>query len=220
MGVRAKMGESFTHRIPLPAMKLLAIVTPLVSLAGLSTVGAVDYKNDVLPIMKEHCWKCHSNEKEVKGNLALDDLDEVRDYQIGQFNIIRPGKPAESSFLEKMLLDKGDEDFMPRSGAPLPKEQLAIIEKWITEGALIDAKNLSDKEKTMLASGVVKPAEDEKLKFHQWKNAAGTVIEARFTRLVDGQVGIVMKDGRSFNVPLANLSPESRALAERLSAMK
>jgi hypothetical protein len=31
-----------------------------------------DYKKTVLPIMKEHCWDCHSNEKEVKGNLALD----------------------------------------------------------------------------------------------------------------------------------------------------
>ncbi|MAB76857.1 MAG: hypothetical protein CMO47_10430 [Verrucomicrobiales bacterium] len=32
-------------------------------------VQAVDYVEDVLPIMQEHCWRCHSNENQVKGNL-------------------------------------------------------------------------------------------------------------------------------------------------------
>jgi hypothetical protein len=35
---------------------------------------ALDYQNDILPIMKDHCWKCHSNEEEAKGDLAFDDL--------------------------------------------------------------------------------------------------------------------------------------------------
>lgn len=192
----------------------------LVTLSGLSLAAAVDYKNDVLPIMKEHCWKCHSNEEEVKGNLALDDLDEMRDYQVGPFNIIRPGKPAESSFLEKMLLEKDHDDFMPRNGEPLPKAQLDIIEQWIAKGAVIDAKNPSDKEKAFLATGAAAPAEDEKLKFHSWTNTEGKAIEARFDRVVDGAVSIVMKDGRRFSVPLDKLSPESRALAEKLAAAK
>lgn len=192
----------------------------LVTLSGLSLAAAVDYKNDVLPIMKEHCWQCHSNEEEVKGNLALDDLDEMRDYQVGPFNIIRPGKPAESSFLEKMLLAKDHDDFMPRNGDPLPKAQLDIIEQWIAKGAVIDAKNPTDKEKAFLATGAAMPAEDEKLKFHSWTNTEGKAIEARFDRVVDGSVSIVMKDGRRFAVPLDKLSPESRALAEKLAAAK
>ncbi|NRB76202.1 MAG: hypothetical protein HRU46_17725, partial [Verrucomicrobiales bacterium] len=67
-------------KLHLPAL-LAALVLPVSTLA-------VDYVSDVLPIMKEHCWKCHSNENQVKGNLALDDFEEVRDYQIGKFNII------------------------------------------------------------------------------------------------------------------------------------
>jgi hypothetical protein len=204
-----------------PVLGLVMKAHSLVSVAwfaGLAASPAIDYKNDVLPIMKEYCWDCHSNEEEVKGNLALDDLDEVRDYQVGPFNIIRPGKPAESSFLEKMLLDKDHEDFMPRNGDALPKEKLAIIEQWIARGAVIDAKNPSDKEKAFVAAGAAMPAEDEKLKFHAWTNTEGTTIEARFARIVDGAVSIVLKDGRSFNVPLEKLSPESRALAEKLAA--
>ena len=36
------------------------------TLAGGAEV--VDYAKGVLPIMKEHCWDCHSNEKSVKGS--------------------------------------------------------------------------------------------------------------------------------------------------------
>ena len=71
-----------TPRLSLSLASLVCVV------AGLASAGAVDYAKDVLPIMKAHCWNCHSNEKDVKGNLALDDFDEVRDYQIGPYNII------------------------------------------------------------------------------------------------------------------------------------
>lgn len=191
-------------------------ILPAISLclAAFTTAGAVDYKNDVLPIMKEHCWKCHSNEEDVKGNLALDAVEEA----IGRYNIIRPGDPKESSFLEKMLLDKGHSDFMPRKGEPLPKAQLAIIEEWITKGAVVDAKNPTDKEKEFLATGTAAAMEDEKSKFHTWTNSEGRTIEARFVRVVNGAVTIVMKDGRSFNVPMDKLSADSRALAEKLAA--
>ena len=69
-------------------MKLFTFL--LISIA--TPTFAIDYKTDVLPIMKAHCWKCHSNGEDVKGNLALDDLDEMRDFQVGKFNIIQPGK--------------------------------------------------------------------------------------------------------------------------------
>lgn len=196
----------------------LIAVACLVS--GLASAGAVDYAKDVLPIMKEHCWNCHSNEKDVKGNLALDDLDEVRDYQIGPYNIIRPGNAEESSFLEKMKLPRGDSDFMPRKGDPLPAKELAIIEQWIVEGAIIDATKPTEKEKAFLEKGKAMPAEDEKQKFHNWTNLGGATIEARFVRLVDGAVTIVMKNGKSYKVPFDTLSAESQTLARRLGGEK
>ena len=109
--------------------------TALVWIALLPAAEAVDYKKDVLPIMKEHCWKCHSNENEVKGNLALDDLDEMRDYQVGKFSIIRPGKPVDSSFLEKMLHAMGDSDFFKRPGVDI-KVALVAFAVMLTFGVL------------------------------------------------------------------------------------
>lgn len=196
-----------------PALGLLMVV-------GAAPAGAVDYLNDVLPIMKAHCWDCHSNEESVKGSLALDDLDEVRDYQIGPFNIIRPGKPDESSFLEKMKLPSGHEDFMPRKGEPLPEKELAVIEQWIAEGAVIDARNPSEKEAVFLAQGKAVPMEDERQKFHAWTNTVGKLIEARFVRLRGEAITVVMRDGKSYEVPLQSLSEESRDLAKRLGAGK
>ena len=193
------------------------LIALAIGMASSSSLMAVDYVTDVLPIMKEHCWDCHSNEESVKGNLALDDVEEVRDYQVGTYNIIRPGNPEESSFLEKMKLPSGHTDFMPRKGQPLPAEQLAIIEKWIAAGAVIDAKKPSDKEKAFLATGESVAMEDEKLKFHSWTNTTGTVIEARFVRLTGDAVTVVMKDGKSYNVPLAKLSAESQTLAKKLA---
>ena len=205
---------------PLPNIMKIPRVFPFLGFLILATpvpsVRAVDYVKDVLPIMKEHCWNCHSNEKDVKGNLALDDFEEVRDYQIGPYNIIRPGNPEESSFLEKMKLPPGDSDFMPRKGDPLPAKELAVIEKWITEGAVVDASKPSEKEKAFLAKGKAMPVEDDRQKFHAWTNQGGATIEARFIRLVDESVTVVMQNGKSYNIPLETLSADSQALARRL----
>ncbi len=190
----------------------------------IATAGAeaevVDYVSDVLPIMKTHCWDCHSNEKSVKGSLALDDVDEVRDYQIGKFNIIRPGNPAESGFLERLKLESNHTDFMPRKGDPLPKDELATIEKWIEHGAVIDATKPTEEEAKRLEevkpAAAMNPAGGAKDGFHQWKNKAGKVIEAKMLSLDGESVKLILKTGVSYDVRLDDLSPESVTLARSL----
>ena len=184
------------------------------------TASAIDYKKDVLPIMKEHCWQCHSNEKSVKGNLALDDLDEMRDYQVGPHNIIQPGKADTSSFLAKIKLPKGDSDFMPRKGESLPKKEIAIIEEWIQKGAVIDAENPAKKEKQYVNAG----AGDSKMgtstsqEFLKWTSSEGKVIEARFMGLAGADaVKLLMKNGKSYNVPFSRLGADSVAQAKKMA---
>ena len=182
-------------------------------------VQAVDYVEDVLPIMQEHCWRCHSNENQVKGNLALDDIEEVRDYQIGKFNIIRPGNPEESNFLEVLKLDSSHSDFMPRKGEPLPERQIAVIENWIKVGAVVDSKNPADDEKEWLS---VVPTTGVALleKYVAWTSSEGKEIEARFHSLSGEAVKIVMKDGRSFTIPFSRLDPESVEQAKKFAGLR
>jgi len=180
----------------------------------------VDYVSDVLPIMKSRCWECHSNENSVKGSLALDDLDEVRDYQIGKYNIIRPGNPAESGFLERLTLDSNHTDFMPRKGDPLPKDEVATIEKWIEHGAVIDASKPTEDEAQRLEAVKVSSGGSDpgrlKAGFHQWTNKAGKVIEARMLSLNGETVKLALRNGVGYDVSLDDLSPESVTLARRL----
>lgn len=189
---------------------LVALVLPV-------STEAVDYVSDVLPIMKEHCWKCHSNQNQVKGNLALDDFEEVRDYQIGKFNIIRPGNPEESNFLEVVKLNASHSDFMPRKAYPVPDREIAVIEGWIKSGAVINAENPDEEEKKWLAGGASSYGEMPENAYLNWTSSDGKSIEARFHSLSGDSVTIVMKDGRSYTIPFSRLDASSIEQAKKLA---
>ncbi len=189
-------------------------------LAISASASAIDYKTEVLPIMKAHCWDCHAGGN-AKGSLNLEDLDEMRDYQVGKFNIIRPGNSAESSFLEKMHLPTSSRDFMPRKGEKLPDEELAIIAKWIDAGAIIDKENPAEKEMEWVKKAGGRPAAGggPSRDFLTWESSDGRAIEARFMGLQGESVRLMMKrDGKAYTVPLARLAPESAALARKMGA--
>ena len=196
------------------------IKSQTVFVLGLSFAGiasAVDYQNDILPIMKAHCWKCHSNEEKVEGGIAFDDLAEMRDVQIGEISVIRPGAPEKSDLLQRLKLKEDDEDFMPRKGSALKSREISDIEKWIMEGAVIDKENLSEKETTRLSELKMADAKAGGDEFFQWTNLGGKAIEARFAGLEGESVKIVMKNGKGFVVPLKSLNAESITLAKRLA---
>jgi len=181
--------------------------------------GAVDYVGGILPIMKEHCWDCHSNETEVKGNVALDP-DALSD-QIGKYNIIRPGDPVESGFVERLKLAENHNDFMPRKGKSLPAKEIEAIEEWIRKGAIVDAKKPTDDETKRLAemktAAPVAPEKGTEPGFHAWKNREGKTIEARMLGIEGETVKLLLKNGKSYVVPLVSLDDESVALAKELA---
>jgi len=180
---------------------------------GLCAANALDYESDILPIVKEHCFECHSEKSgKVKGNLALDDLPDMRDYQRAKFSLIRPGNTEESQFLNVLKLGEGDDDFMPRKGTAVPEKQLALIEKWISEGAMF--KSEANEKKMESKSGIVSR------EVVDWKNSAGKVIKARFVRLNGDSVMLLLENGKSYNYPLAKLSEESQAQAKKMAGGK
>ena len=182
-----------------------------------TTGSAVDYKQDILPIMKERCWECHANEKKVKGNLAFDDFDEVRDYQIGKYNIIRPGNAAESNFVERLLLEPGETDFMPRKADPLAKKEIELIQKWIDSGAIIDREKMTEDEAERAKEMSGDSASEGSLEYLFWINKQGKEIEARFLSVADGKVKLLLKNGKQYDVPLTSLSGASVEQAKKLS---
>jgi hypothetical protein len=99
--------------------------------------GSASFINDVAPILKENCFACHDAKKR-KGKLDMSTYESLRKGGGGD-EVIVPGKPDESPLLDRITAT--DKSRMPprEAGAALPKQKIAIIEKWIAEGAPLDA---------------------------------------------------------------------------------
>ncbi len=100
-----------------------------------AATGNVDFAKDIYPIFVATCVKCHGAEKQ-KGELRLDTLDGIK---AGGENgaVFVAGKPAESSLCVLISKPKGDPDIMPANGDPLTPEQIALVAKWIEQGAVL-----------------------------------------------------------------------------------
>ena len=84
-----------------------------------------------MPIIKEHCAKCHAGEKK-KGGLAMNTRAELL---AGGENgkVVVPGD-ASKSLLMELIQSADDLEWMPPKGARVPAEERAILKKWIDEG--------------------------------------------------------------------------------------
>src|SRR5690606_21122009 len=95
--------------------------------------GALDFATAVWPILESRCLKCHGAEK-PKAKLQLDTPEHIlKGSEDGP--VVVPGKPDESSLLQRVILPADHEDIMPPKGDPLTADQTAILRQWIAEGA-------------------------------------------------------------------------------------
>ncbi len=98
--------------------------------------GPISFINDVAPILKENCYACHDAKKK-KGKLELTSYESLRKGGTKDDPIV-PGKSRES-YLIDVLIATGAERMPPKdAGDALPKEKIAILQKWIDEGAKLD----------------------------------------------------------------------------------
>lgn len=97
----------------------------------------VSFINDIAPIFKENCFGCHGA-KNPKGKLDMTRYESLRKGGTKDDPLV-PGKPEESQLIDAL---KGNGALlMPpkEAGDPLPKDKIALIERWIKEGAKLDA---------------------------------------------------------------------------------
>jgi WD40 repeat protein len=94
---------------------------------------AISYYNDVVPILKRSCTGCHHPGK-WKGEL---DLTTHAAFKKGGKHgaSFKEGDPKASNVIEEI---SGKEPSMPKEGDPLSAAEVALIERWITEGAKDD----------------------------------------------------------------------------------
>ena len=100
-------------------------------------VRKVDFNRDVLPILSEHCFRCHGPDAAtVAAGLRLDSFATATADR-GGYRAITPGDPAKS-LMYKRVSAKEDSMRMPPVGSPvaaLTPEQQETVRLWIASGA-------------------------------------------------------------------------------------
>jgi hypothetical protein len=109
---------------------LAGVVCPIASAASAS--GKLGFNRDIRPILSDNCFYCHGPDKHHRdGKFRLDE----RDSAVAKKAIV-PGKPADSSLVERIFTTDTD-DLMPppKTHKKLSAAQKEILKRWIVEGA-------------------------------------------------------------------------------------
>jgi WD40 repeat protein/mono/diheme cytochrome c family protein len=127
--------ESFMLRAATCLLFALALFAPSTVRAQAPAKKPVSFINQIAPIFKESCFSCHEAKKR-KGKLDMTTYENMRKGGDNEDSIVN-GKPAQSLLVE-LITTKVPSKRMPKDGEPLTKEQIALVEQWITEGAKLD----------------------------------------------------------------------------------
>jgi hypothetical protein len=126
-------------------MKLCApalfVVLSLASGAFVRSAGParpeVSFSREILPILSDNCFHCHGlDEHERKGKLRLDTHEgALAKGKSGEVAIV-PGNSQASEVFRRITAQDGDELMPPpKSNRKLTPAQIALLQRWIDEGA-------------------------------------------------------------------------------------
>ncbi|MCA9120033.1 MAG: PSD1 domain-containing protein [Planctomycetaceae bacterium] len=125
--------SEFAYRVIVTLGIALTVPIPALADDSTSSPNRIDFVRDVEPIFSARCYSCHGPD-EQEGQLRLDARSIVRRGGISG-PLFESGKGKES-LLYKFLAGVGDVERMPLDDEPLSGEEVAIIVRWIDEGAV------------------------------------------------------------------------------------
>ncbi|NBO93196.1 MAG: DUF1549 domain-containing protein, partial [Planctomycetia bacterium] len=96
---------------------------------------AIEFNRDVRPILSEYCFTCHGPDTaKRKAGLRLDTAE-------GGKTVLVPGKPADSELFSRLMTHEPNKSMPPASLGKKPTPaQVALIKRWIEEGAVYQAQ--------------------------------------------------------------------------------
>jgi hypothetical protein len=131
--MRRRNSTMTPRRLQLTALCLLTI-SPL---QAAEQPPKIDYTRDVRPILAGKCFQCHGADDKVrKAGLRLDTRQgATKELKRGRVAIV-PGNPAKSQLLTRVTSDDDGEVMPPANlGKRLSKEEIAVLKRWIEQGA-------------------------------------------------------------------------------------
>ena len=211
------------HRETVGIVRLLTVtITLLLSVSSLGFTQQVDFKRDIEPILKSRCLGCHGPKKQESGFRLDRRTSLLRGGDYGEPAIV-PGNPSKGTFLA--AIKATDPDFrMPPEGELLSKQQVALIERWVKEGAHWPGQMGKDVPRERSTHWAFQPVARPAVP--GGKKLQGQEIDA-FVRASLAKAGISMSPGadartliRRVSVVLTGLPPTPQQVAAFQSASK
>ncbi|WP_367870380.1 PSD1 and planctomycete cytochrome C domain-containing protein [Luteolibacter sp. Populi] len=97
---------------------------------------AVDFNRDIRPLLNKNCTACHGGVKQA-GEVSFIYRDEALGKGESGKQVVVPGDPAGSEMIRRVKSHDPEEKMPPPEEHPhgLEAEQIALLERWIQEGA-------------------------------------------------------------------------------------
>lgn len=148
-------------------LPLALLALPAALMAGEPSVEPLTFEAHVRPILKAHCWQCHGEEEERKGNL---------DARLARFLVkggdsgpaIVAGKHDESLLYERVAA--GD---MPPGKKKLAPRDIEVLARWIDGGA----KTARAEPETLAAGDTFTDEERSHWSFQPIRRLAAPVVQ-------------------------------------------
>ena len=104
--------------------------------SGSLPASPVDFNRDIRPILADRCFSCHGPDaKERQADLRLDVEEEAKAVRSGTAAIV-PGRPDLSEVAARIeARDLADRMPPEDSGKSLTADEVALLKRWIAEGA-------------------------------------------------------------------------------------
>ena len=120
------------HSIVLAATLLCLTSTGTATFAANQAEGKVDFVRQIRPLLQKRCVECHGAEAQ-EGGLRLDVRSVALEGGDSGYAIV-PGKAAEGALIQRVT-SNDPELRMPPEGDPLSEAEVALLKRWIEQGA-------------------------------------------------------------------------------------
>ncbi|MEQ2007122.1 MAG: PSD1 and planctomycete cytochrome C domain-containing protein [Limisphaerales bacterium] len=121
-------------------MKFIAAIGTLALSAAAHAAAPVDYAKEIQPLLAQNCYQCHGA-TQPKHGLRLDTAAfALKGGQSGP--AIKPGKSSDSLLVQVISGTHKDITRMPYKKPPLSAAQIALVRRWIDEGAKAPANEV------------------------------------------------------------------------------
>ncbi len=112
---------------------IAARIAEVAAAYGPARTAGVDFHRDIKPILEANCYSCHQGAK-VKGGLRLDTHAAALQGGKADGPAVVPGRPDASPLFQR-ITSTDSEEIMPAKGDPLPARDIALLRRWIEQGA-------------------------------------------------------------------------------------